>query len=428
MDVGRIKKKNGTGKGMVQNNERTAGADRMRARRLFLAAFFLFMMATGLGGVIISNYFKDVFAVDSVQRGLLEIPRELPGVVGVLVITALPALGNVSLSIVGFCLYCVGMFVLGVLSPNYFVMQLFVFTYSLGDHMSMPLRDAIAMDLSEEGKTGTFLGRYRGIMTIASMTAAALVFVGFRTGFFYFRKGIVPSFCVSLLLLFPAMACLRRLKREMPSLDVRKRESGRKGLPVKKKYVPYYIVTAVYGCQKRMRLVFAPWIIIELLAMGADTVALLSIAAHFCGSWFAPMIGRCLDKYGVRRSLMLESVSMAAIFLYTTWAVNGIVRGSLQGHAAAAAAFAAYVLVVLTDQFNAVHAMLMRTLSETPADVMENLSFGLSVDHVLAVTVSGALGAVWKYVGAQWVFVIGAAVCAVHFGVALYLKRIPAAR
>ena len=67
--------------------------------------------------------------------------------------------------------------------------------------------------------------------------------------------------------------------------------------------------------------------------------------------------------------------------------------------------------------------MLMRELSESPADVMENLSFGLSVDHVLAVTVSGLLGAVWKYVGPQYVFLLGAAVCTVHLGVALWLKR-----
>ena len=52
--------------------------DKERARRLFLTAFFLFALANGLSGSIISNYFKDVFQVDSVQRGLLEIPRELP--------------------------------------------------------------------------------------------------------------------------------------------------------------------------------------------------------------------------------------------------------------------------------------------------------------------------------------------------------------
>lgn len=60
---------------------------------------------------------------------------------------------------------------------------------------------------------------------------------------------------------------------------MRKHDEKKKGLPLKKKYIHYYIVTGVYGFQKRMRLVFAPWIIIELLAMGADTVALLGIAA-----------------------------------------------------------------------------------------------------------------------------------------------------
>ena len=398
--------------------------NREKARRLFLAAFFLFALANGLSGSIISNYFKDVFQVDSVQRGLLEIPRELPGVVGVFVIAALPSLGNLSLSILGFVLYCVGLLVLGLFSPGYFVMQLFVFTYSLGDHMVMPIRDAIAMDLADDGKTGTFLGKYRGMMTLGSMLASALVFVGFRTGFFYFRRGVIPSFCVALAFLSVSLVLLCRLRHELPALDVRKRDRERKGrLPVRRKYIPYYVVTAVYGFQKRMRLVFAPWVIIELLSLGADTVALLGIAAYFCGGWVAPLIGKFLDKYGVQKGLVLESLSIAAIFLFAAWAAAGIVNGFLSGWAGMAAAFVSYVLIFLTDHFNSVHTMLMRELSESPADVMENLSFGLSVDHVLAVTVSGLLGAVWKYAGAQYVFLLGAAVCSVHLGVALWLKK-----
>ena len=362
--------------------------DKERARRLFLTAFFLFALANGLSGSIISNYFKDVFQVDSVQRGLLEIPRELPGVVGVFVIAALPSLGNVSLSVLGFALYCVGLLVLGLFSPGYFVMQLFVFTYSLGDHMVMPIRDAIAMDLADEGKTG-----------------------------------VIPSFCAALVFLIVALALLCRLRKTLPALDVRKRSGERRRLPVRRRYLPYYIVTAVYGFQKRMRLVFAPWVIIELLSMGADTVALLGIAAYFCGGWVAPLIGKFLDRHGVQKGLVLESASVAGVFLFAAWAASGIVNGSLRGWGGMAAAFASYILIFLTDHFNSVHVMLMRELSESPADVMENLSFGLSVDHVLAVTVSGLLGAVWKYVGPQYVFLLGAAVCTVHLGVALWLKR-----
>ena len=397
--------------------------NKTRARRLFLAAFFLFALANGLSGSIISNYFKDVFQVDSVQRGLLEIPRELPGVVGVFVIAALPSLGNLSLSILGFALYAVGLFVLGLLSPGYFLMQLFVFTYSLGDHMVMPIRDAIALDLADEVKTGTFLGRYRGTMTLGSMLASSLVFVGFRSGFFYFRAGVVPSFCAALVILLAALVFLFLLRRELPALDMRKHGQKRGRLPVRRKYIPYYVVTAVYGFQKRMRLVFAPWVIIELLAMGADTVALLGIAAYFCGGWFAPLIGKFLDKYGVQKGLVLESFSIAGVFLFSAWAAAGIGNGSLRGWGGMAAAFVSYVLIFLTDHFNSVHVLLMRELSETPADVMENLSFGLSVDHVLAVTVSGLLGAVWKYAGPQYVFLLGAAVCTVHLGVALWLKK-----
>ena len=159
------------------------------------------------------------------------------------------------------------------------------------------------------------------------------------------------------------------------------------------------------------------------ISMGADTVALLGIAAYFCGGWVAPLIGKFLDRYGVQKGLVLESAGVAGVFLFAAWAASGIVNGSLRGWGGMAAAFASYILIFLTDHFNSVHVMLMRELSESPADVMENLSFGLSVDHVLAVTVSGLLGAVWKYVGPQYVFLLGAAVCTVHLGVALWLKR-----
>lgn len=45
-------------------------------------------------------------------------------------------------------------------------------------------------------------------------------------------------------------------------------------------------------------------------------------------------------------------------------------------------AYLVYVLINLTDHFNTVHTFLMKKLADDPADVMENLSFGLSVDHV----------------------------------------------
>ena len=89
--------------------------------------------------------------------------------------------------------------------------------------------------------------------------------------------------------------------------------------------MPYYMVTLAYGCQKRIRIVFAPWVIINLLGQGADTVALLTIATHFAGTLIAPVIGRMLDKLGVKKMLWVEAIYIAASF-----AVMGLLAGLLR--------------------------------------------------------------------------------------------------
>ncbi len=156
--------------------------------------------------------------------------------------------------------------------------------------MMMPLRDSIAIDLSKEGKTGTFLGKLKGRMLFTSMMTSLAVFIGFRVGIFWFGQGMVPSFCLALVIAAVGAGFILKLKKECPELNVPQRHKQASGQNektfIKKKYLPYYVVTAVYGCQKRVRIVFGPWIIIELLAKGADTLALLGIAAHFAGSPF----------------------------------------------------------------------------------------------------------------------------------------------
>ena len=164
-----------------------------KAKQLFLTAIILLTVAQGLSSSVFSNYFKEVYQINSVQRGFLEIPREMPGVLCVVVISLLGSLGNVSMAFIAYGLSCIGLMVLGLLSPSYGWMMVFLFISSLGEHMMMPLRDSIAIDLSQEGKTGTFLGKLKGRMLLASMMTSVAVFIGFRAGFFWFGKGVIPS-------------------------------------------------------------------------------------------------------------------------------------------------------------------------------------------------------------------------------------------
>lgn len=50
-----------------------------RAVRLFTLVIALTALANGLGSSIFSNYFNEVYHIDSIQRGFIEIPRRAPG-------------------------------------------------------------------------------------------------------------------------------------------------------------------------------------------------------------------------------------------------------------------------------------------------------------------------------------------------------------
>lgn len=377
-----------------------------RAVQLFTLVIALTALANGLGSSIFSNYFNEVYHIDSVQRGFIEIPRESPGVLCMALVAALGPLGSLWMSVAAQLLLLTGLVVMGLFSPSYGVMLVFLFIHSLGMHLFMPLNDAISMDLAEQGKVGTAFGRFKGVNTFFSMAAALMVFFGFRSGVFRFGEGPILPFVIGAAATAAAVVLLARMAAGTP------RQSGHvknHKLLFRRAYMPYYMVTLAYGCQKRIKIVFAPWVIINLLGQGADTVALLTIVVHFVGTWFAPLIGRLLDRLGARRMLWLE-----AGYIVLSFTAMGLLAGRLADGAFASGGwqtwlvFAAYILCVLFEQFNMVHSFMMRSMALDPGEVTQTLSVGLSVDHVMAIVASPIMGLIWEGCGVQYVFYLAA--------------------
>lgn len=379
--------------------------NRQRAIRLFVSVLALTALANGLGNNIFSNYFNEVFRIDEVQRGFIEIPRESPGILCMVLVAALGVLGNLWMSVVAQGLVLVGFIVMGWMSPGYGTMLIFLFIHSLGMHLFMPLNDAISMDLAEKGKVGETLGKFKGVTTLFNMAAAVMVFFGFRTGFFSFGQKTILPFAIGGIATAGAVILLAVLAVCSQQRDAVKNHK----LLFRRQYMPYYMVTLAYGCQKRIKIVFAPWVIINLLGQGADTVALLTILVHLAGTWAAPVIGRLLDKLGVRKMLWAE-----AAYIIISFSVMGLLSGMLAGGSfglkdpLAWLAFGTYVLCVLFEQFNMVHSYMMRSIALDPGEVTRTLSVGLSVDHIMAIIASPVMGLIWNAWGVQYVFYLAA--------------------
>ena len=393
---------------------------RQRAIWLFVLVLIFTGLANGLGSNIFSNYFNEVFHIDSVQRGFLEVPRESPGILCMVLVAGLGFLGNIWMSVVAQLLLLIGLVVLGFFSPSYGVMMIFLFIQSLGMHFFMPLSDAISMDLSEQGKVGTGFGRFKGVSTLVSMISAAMVFVGFRTGIFSFGDKVIRPFAIAAVCTAIAVVLLVMMYPVTP------REKGgvkNHRLLFRRQYMPYYMVTLAYGCQKRIKIVFAPWVVIQLLGQGADTVALLTIAIYLLGTWVAPLIGRMLDRLGVHRMLWIE-----AAYIVFSFCLMGVLAGMLAKGTFTAGGwqtwlvFGGYILCVLFEQFSMVHSFMMRSIALDPGEVTQTLSVGLSVDHVMAITASPLMGLVWETWGVEYVFYLAAASAVLQLAAAAMTK------
>jgi len=371
------------------------------ALKIFTAVVFCFALMEGFSINIFSNYLVDAFNVSDEVRGMIETPRELPGILGMFILSALVMYADVTLAIMAQALCVIGLLVMGTLSPGFEMMILFMFVYSLGAHLYFPLEASIALSLSEEGKVGATMGRIKAYSTFGYFISAIGVFFGFRSGFLDFTTPVKMPFVIGALCCATASMLLLTLRKNLSGMP--KREKSK--LLFKRAYVPYYLITFAYGCQKRIRLVFGLWVFVKLLGYKADFTALLLIASAAVGMFLSPQFGKLLDVLGLRRAMFFEGAYM--IFMFGVFGV--FARSFAQGTVPPSPVILGVTILVFigsdaTRFFEMFHAYTMRCIAEKPGDITPSLSVGQAVDHVMAMSISPVFGIIWAAWGPEWVF------------------------
>ncbi len=369
---------------------------------LFFALLSLIALGNGLSDSIYGNYLNDVYKIDEVQRGLIEFPRELPGLLCALMIAALSPLGDLRSAVVAQVLACVGLTLLGLFTPAMGVMLVFLFINSSGMHLFMPLRDSIGMSLAEPGMVGKRMGQYASVQSIVSMGAAALVFIGFRSGFFTFNAGIKWVFIVGAAAFAAAIVASVMLCRIRESKKV---DKSKMKLLFRKEYKYYYLMTVLHGVQKQITYVYGTWVFIKLLMKPTDTMALLGIASSFACIFFMRLLGKWIDKYGIKKMMYCDALSFIVIYVIYGLAVWYVARSG-DGASAfmAATLYALFILDRLSMQMGVVKSVYLREIARSEEDVTRTLSTGTSLDHVVAIIAATVCGAIWTVWGPQYVF------------------------
>ena len=387
---------------------------------LFFAVIVAVNLAIGFSDGLFSNYFKDVYQVDGFLRGLIELPREMPGVITFFLVSALSFLGDITIAIFAQGIAAIGLMVLGLVTPSFGVMLVFLFINSLGVHLYMPLRDSIGMSLAEPDQIGKRMGQYAGI-SFAVLTVAGLsVFFLFRFGVFSFLSKTKWTFVVASGFYLLAMFMMIRLKLETGQMRV-KREKVK--LIFRKEYKYYYLLAIVFGVQKQVMLVFGPWVLIETLGQHVDTIVLLGIIASTLGMFFMPQLGKWIDRFGVKKLLYADALSF--IFVYLCY---GALSQSFNTGALAKVGIpviitcALFIVDRLSSQMGIIRVIYLKSIALTPSDVTPTLSLAMMMDHIVSILVGVSGGLLWVKFGSHYIFYAVAALSLVNLAVAILVK------
>ena len=378
-------------------------------------------LAMGLSDNLFSNYFKDVYHVDAMTRGLIEFPRELPGLLCLVVISAGAFLGDIRMAIIAQVTMIVGITVLGVFTPTFGVMLFFLFINSLGMHTYLPLNDGIGLSLVKDGRVGSRMGQFNSIRTATTMVAGLMVFFGFKTGIFTFETPIKYPFLIAGVILVVVLVLLFMLQAQVGPKPVK---HGKVRLIFRKEYKFYYILAVLNGAHKQIMIVFGPWVLIELLGRKADTLAMLGVVGAAIGIVFMPLLGKWVDRFGPGRLMTIEGVAFITVYLAYGLLSAGFSQGTLaQTGWPVVFVFILYALNRMAMQFGMIRTIYLKQIALDPEDITPTLSTGISMDHIVSISLAAAGGWAWKALGPEYVFYVSSVLSILNVVVSMAISK-----
>ena len=226
-------------------------------------AFFLSILLWGIGVgcfmAAMNNFLADIHHMNSVERGWLEFFRELPGMLLVVVLALLHKVSDWKVMRVGTMISLVGVSLL-ILPGNKLWLTVFIMLWSLGEHLVMPVRSAIAMQVADKEHVGQALGLLTAVMNFGTVAGSLLVAGIFYCGINYFGGDEKTLFNVlwGFIAFLMLVSIISTFSSNAPNVP-----SKRPRLYFNRKFSKFYILELFYGARKQIFLTFAPYVFIR---------------------------------------------------------------------------------------------------------------------------------------------------------------------
>ena len=355
-------------------------------KRVISRDFLLFLIASALLGITmaventsITNRLIEDLNFTANQRTQLEMPRELPGLFVVFLVGGLAFLGDVRTAAVANILGGLGLFAFGLIPSGYWPVVATLMIYNMGTHIYMPMAGVISMSFAKGDNIGRRLGEIQAINMAALILTAGSLYLLYRfldiPFIITFTVGAIAMVLAGILFLFmsPIQAAPKRKK-----------------LVFKKKYKLFYMLCLVFGMRKQITITLVPLLIVTVFNQPVVTMTILFFIVSVINIFFRPWLGGFIDKKGERFVLMLEAILILIACLGFAFS-----RLIFPENIALIIVSFCYILDNLFSGAGMARTTYVKRLSDDPEEVSSTLALGISLDHVLSMSMPTLAGFIW---------------------------------
>ena len=375
----------------------------------FLSVLVLSGIASGLYKGVQDNFLAEIVRIDAFGRGITEFFRELPGLFLVLFLAWMYRFSENRIFKIGVSLMAAalaGLTVTGLMPGGFFptmagraAIIFLMVLYSCGEHIIMPVRASLSMNLARENKGGSALGvtgalGYGGSIAGFLIVSAAFVLLS-RFGFAKLSQFRIIYAAAALLML-----CAILVSAAMKDDGVKVQ---RRRFYYDKKFHKFYMLEVFYGARKQVFITFAPYVLILNYGATTSVISLLLAISAACGFFASPLVGKLIDRVGYRAVMIGDTLILIVVCL-----LYGFSHRIFPMHIAFYVVCVNYILDSIITVASMASNVYVQDIADNNEEITATLSTGISVNHVISIIIALLGGLIWKLFGIELLFSLSA--------------------
>jgi len=361
----------------------------------------LLVVASAMGfqgwRTLFNNFAVDVVGVDSVQIGIIQSVREIPGfltffVVYLLLIFAEHRFAALSIMLLGAGVFLTGMF------PSFGGLLMTIVIMSVGFHFFETCNQSLSLQYFQGDRVPQVLAKLKSFGALTNVSVGAFIWIVSK----YFELHFIFYIIGAVVVVLGIYALTRNpVDKNLPPQH--------KKLILKKKYWLFYTLNFLSGARRQIFVVFAVFILVEKYHFSVGHITTLFVVNNIITYFLSPYVGKAINKFGERTMLSIEYGSLLLVFLGYALVENRNFATGL------------YLVDNLFFSFSIAINSFFRKYAE-PKDIAPSMAVGFTINHISAVVLPAIGGLLWTI---DWriPFITGAFIVSLSLFFTQYIRR-----